>query len=277
MRKSQLKLPSVGNIIIIAMVLLSIISVMSSTNGRKLNFLGYRPVLVVSGSMLPSIEINSLSIMKYCSIDEVEVGDVVMYYHPRLNINITHRAIEKNTDSNGDTYLIAKGDANSSADDISVTDDMLVGKLTATYNQTVPFVNMIIQDGKVNKAVLLGLILTVAMLLTIISVALTWVINLLAIVILVLTKKWSLEWYQTGVSDLGIKSNILEKANASINRQEGDTPLDILAKIGLALQINKMVATSQDVIDGYKIIRVLASDKLQKQIGLSEDKKRHEN
>lgn len=38
-----------------------------------------------------------------------------------------------------------------------------------------------------------------------------------------------------------------------------------------------MVATSQDVIDGYKIIRVLASDKLQKQIGLSEDKKRHEN
>lgn len=40
MRKSQLKLPSVGNIIIIAMVVLSIISVMSSTNGRKLNFLG---------------------------------------------------------------------------------------------------------------------------------------------------------------------------------------------------------------------------------------------
>ena len=119
--------------------------------------------------------------------------------------------------------------------------------------------------------------LPISMLLTIISVALTWVINLVAIVILVLTKKWSLEWYQTGVSDLGIKSNILEKANASINRQEGDTPLDILAKIGLALQINKMVATSQDVIDGYKIIRVLASDKLQKQIGLSEDKKRHED
>lgn len=270
MRKTQIKLPSIGNIILVVLLTLSILAGFSSTGGKKLNVLGYRPVLVVSGSMLPSIEINSLSIMKYCSIDEVEVGDVVMYYHPRLKINITHRAIDKYDASEEVEYLIVKGDANNAADDIHVTDDMLVGKLVATYNQTVPFVNLIIQDGQVNSVALLVIIVSIAMILTIISLILNWIINILAIIVLILFKKWSIEWYTTGVSNLGIESEVLETSNININRQDGDSVRDIIAKINLALQINKMVATSQDINEGYKFIRLIASKKLKTQLGLIE-------
>lgn len=272
MKKNQLKLPSVSNIIFCILIVFSILAAVSSTGGRKLNFLGYRPVLVVSGSMLPSIQINSLSIMKYCSIDEIEVGDVVMYYHPRMQINITHRAIEKYEAEEEPAYLIVKGDANSSSDDIHVTDDMLVGKLIATYNQTVPFVNLIILDGNINKPMLLVMMITLAMLLTIISLIISWVINIIAIVILILTKHWSIEWYETGVADLEIQSKWLDAANNSINRQSGDSAFDILAKIILALQINKMVATSQDIKESYKIIRVFAGKELRASLKLDTTK-----
>ena len=34
---------------------------------------GYRPVIVVTGSMVPAIEVNSISLMEYCTIDDLKL------------------------------------------------------------------------------------------------------------------------------------------------------------------------------------------------------------
>jgi signal peptidase I len=83
---------------IVAVIILVIVFIGNAKDDSKTSFSIFdrRPVVVVSGSMLPEIQINSLAIMQYCTIDDLEVGDIAVYNHPTLKIMITHRVIEKN-------------------------------------------------------------------------------------------------------------------------------------------------------------------------------------
>lgn len=115
---------------------------------KEISVFGYRPVIVVSGSMLPSIQVNSISIMKYCDIDSVAVGDVIMYINPENSMRITHRVIAINQDSQGHKYLTTRGDANNEADNISITSNLVVGKLIKTYNGIAPIITKAIGSNK---------------------------------------------------------------------------------------------------------------------------------
>lgn len=108
-------------------------------DGDSLTVFGYRPVIVVSGSMEPAIMTNSISIVKECSVADVEVGDVVMY---KFNgIRILHRAIGKDVDNK---FINTKGDSNPEVDIINITDDMLVGKVVKTYNGVSKHINSLV-------------------------------------------------------------------------------------------------------------------------------------
>jgi signal peptidase I len=110
--------------------------------------------------------------MQYCTIDDLEVGDIAVYNHPTLKIMITHRVIEKNVveGDSENTYVITKGDANSSDDGLAVTNDMVVGKLVAVYNWMVPVMNLIMRDGgKVDNMALILLIICVSIIVTVVT------------------------------------------------------------------------------------------------------------
>ncbi len=90
--------------------------------------MGMKPYVMITGSMRPTIPVGSV-----CFIDttypfsQLEKQDIIMY--KSINQNVIHRIIEKNDDS-----YKTKGDANSKADRIEVTQEIYLGK----YNFSIP-------------------------------------------------------------------------------------------------------------------------------------------
>jgi len=83
------------------------------------NLFGYTFFEVATGSMVPTMEIGDVVIVKITK--QVEQNDIIVYIDGE-NI-ITHRLIEKNEDG-----LIAKGDANNS-EDKPIQQDMVLGEV----------------------------------------------------------------------------------------------------------------------------------------------------
>lgn len=107
-------------------------------------YFGYRPVVVVSGSMEPAIKTNGISIVKRVSIQEINKGDIVMYIS-KNNIPVMHRVVAF-TEINGKRALITKGDANEQEDFYPVTEDMLCGKNVMIINSVAPILSRLMPD-----------------------------------------------------------------------------------------------------------------------------------
>lgn len=126
-------------VVLIAMVILLGFTTVNAIKAQKTgesNFLfGYRPVLVLTGSMEPYMMTNSIALTKEVTdMDQLEVGDVVTYHMTtdagRL-IRITHRilAIE-------DGFIYTRGDNNHVADGYALTMDNIEAEVVAVFNQT---------------------------------------------------------------------------------------------------------------------------------------------
>lgn len=74
---------------------------------------GLSSYVVVSGSMEPTIPVNSLIYVKSCEPAELEEGDVILFYDSMNGTPVTHRVVEN--DQEGQT-IITKGDANNGID-----------------------------------------------------------------------------------------------------------------------------------------------------------------
>lgn len=178
----------------------------SSNKSDESSLIGYRPVVVVSGSMEPAIMTNSISILEYCGMGDIGVGDIVMYYSPYSDINITHRVIDKGVDILGEEYLITKGDANELEDNIPVTSAMLRGKLVKTFNWAVPFMDYILYgEGEVSVYRLGKIVIALAFGFYVVYIAIS------IILVLFNHKKYIGKFrsgieYQANISDLGLES-----------------------------------------------------------------------
>lgn len=94
------------------------------------SFLGFRVYRIGSGSMEPTLKINSFVLIK--KSDKYEIDDIVTY--KKNNEYITHRIIEINNNE-----IIAKGDANNTADD-PINKNTIVGKVIFNLN-VINFIN----------------------------------------------------------------------------------------------------------------------------------------
>jgi len=96
---------------------------------------GYRPVLVLTGSMEPYMMTNGLALTKEVTdICELSVGDVVTYHVQGQEGNmlrITHRII----DISGN-FIYTKGDNNSVSDCYALTIDNIEAKVVGVTNIT---------------------------------------------------------------------------------------------------------------------------------------------
>lgn len=87
--------------------------------------LGIRPFVVVSGSMVPTLPINSVCFVNTnTDYEDIEVGDIIIYRRFSDDLRVIHRVIAIT-----DEGLETKGDANAVSDGISTTADNLVGKM----------------------------------------------------------------------------------------------------------------------------------------------------
>src|SRR5919201_3232059 len=91
--------------------------------------LGYKPVVVYSGSMVPTLGVGSLTVDRSVSSRDVRVGDVITfadpYVHGRL---VTHRVIRIFHTKKGLAYR-TKGDANDNRDPWTVRLPGQVGRV----------------------------------------------------------------------------------------------------------------------------------------------------
>ena len=87
--------------------------------------LGFKPVMVLSGSMEPQFHVGSVIYYKQTPFEDIEVGDSITFQARNEGDLITHRVIEK------DDLLMefaTQGDANSTPDPNPVSYDRVVGK-----------------------------------------------------------------------------------------------------------------------------------------------------
>ena len=72
---------------------LIIITAQSKLTGNEPRLLGHRIYIVDSGSMSPTINVDSMIIVKELKPNEIEIGDVITYYGHNKESRVTHRVV----------------------------------------------------------------------------------------------------------------------------------------------------------------------------------------
>ena len=93
----------------------------------------FNAYVVLTGSMLPTIQIKDVVVTKKIAEERLEIGDIITYISPDPRfggISVTHRIIEKIYDESAGVYKYrTQGDNNNVADSVPVSDDYILGKV----------------------------------------------------------------------------------------------------------------------------------------------------
>lgn len=103
---------------------------------------GYRPVVVLSGSMEPAYHTGSIIYYKAASFDRIHVGDPITFRTGESGFLVTHRVVEKRELSR---EFITRGDANNTDDPNPVSYSKVAGKAAAV---SIPFAGYFVMYGK---------------------------------------------------------------------------------------------------------------------------------
>ena len=84
-----------------------------------------RPIAIATGSMEKTLMVGDVAILKKCTANDLEVGDIVQYQ--KENFTVIHRVISKYTEK-GKIYFITKGDNNRDPDKDPVDESQVIAK-----------------------------------------------------------------------------------------------------------------------------------------------------
>lgn len=87
------------------------------------SFWGYKPLVVISGSMEPTLKVGGLLYYHELELNDFDRGDILVYQTKEYIIS--HRIVDQNKDG-----FITKGDANGSVDGTLVNNNQVLGKGT---------------------------------------------------------------------------------------------------------------------------------------------------
>lgn len=91
---------------------------------------GYKPLVVISGSMEPILKVGGILYYKETKLDEYKENDIVVFKSNKYLVS--HRIVEKNKDG-----FITKGDANKNIDSNVLSYNKALGKGT---NWSIPYI-----------------------------------------------------------------------------------------------------------------------------------------
>lgn len=132
-RTSRKILNSIGILICLFLVAIIIINgtmiVKSYIHPDKVpDFLGYKPFIVLSGSMEPTILTGDIVLIKEAVPENISENDIITFRTGQdADTAVTHRVTEIRVED-GATSFLTRGDANIGQDASEVTMDMLEGK-----------------------------------------------------------------------------------------------------------------------------------------------------
>lgn len=99
----------------------------SAARGRIVGVFGRSVLVVVTGSMEPSIHVGDYIFIERVSASELKEGDIIAFYSEAADISgmlVTHRI----TALNEDGTFVTRGDANPVEDSVSVRPERIVGR-----------------------------------------------------------------------------------------------------------------------------------------------------
>ena len=93
----------------------------------------FNAYVVLSGSMLPNIQIRDVVVTKKIPEEDLQIGDIITFISPDQRfggISVTHRIIDKIYDEEEGIYKYrTQGDANNVADSVPVPNANILGKV----------------------------------------------------------------------------------------------------------------------------------------------------
>ncbi len=191
-----------------------------------------RPVLIVSGSMEPTITTGALTLVHFCTVSECEEGDIITYFSPDFNEYVTHRVV-----SVGDDYLVTRGDANKVDDPTPVIDGMMYGKVVAIWNFLAPMFQNFIKDRALDRGAMLGAILTV-----IVTIGLVLYFSLTALSVLCVV--WEIK---SGKVDSVSEEESVAHASSAIELVKTGAGLNLYQRLRLYIAYSRMAKSAEDV------------------------------
>jgi signal peptidase len=90
------------------------------------DFMGYKPFIVLSGSMEPTILTGDIVLTKITAAEDIAQNDIITFRVDRETA-VTHRVTEV-VEEDGKVTFLTKGDANVGSDATVITPEMLEGK-----------------------------------------------------------------------------------------------------------------------------------------------------
>ena len=115
------------SILVILATIFAYIFIQTKVNPDKVpSLFGYKPFIVLSGSMETEIYKGDLVIVKDINPSDLKENDIIAFREDKKHV-VTHRIIEVSNES-GETKFITKGDNNNTKDDGSVKFDQVEGK-----------------------------------------------------------------------------------------------------------------------------------------------------
>lgn len=108
----------------IAVAMISVLAIWGSTG-----MLGFRPSIISSGSMTPTLQVGDVIITVEASPNDIKIGDIIQYSGE--NEIIAHRVVDIQQEG-GTQYFITKGDDNNAPDPEPVSPSQVIGKLVFT-------------------------------------------------------------------------------------------------------------------------------------------------
>lgn len=91
------------------------------------SFFGWKPFIVMSGSMQAELFAGDVAIIKEVDTNSLDVGDIIAYQESK-DFVVTHRVIEEVIDEDGQRKFVTKGDNNNEVDLKQVAMDQVEGK-----------------------------------------------------------------------------------------------------------------------------------------------------
>lgn len=122
---------------------------------------GVFPLIVMTDSMYPEIQSGDLIICRSAKMEDIAVGDVVVFIDPEGNGTslVTHRVTEIE-EKDGERLLHTQGDANNTADPTPISSDKLLGR----YLRRLPKVGSAVLFMQTTPGLLLCVVLPILLL-----------------------------------------------------------------------------------------------------------------
>jgi len=134
-KSAKEKVPTIIGIvlcaILIPMLIINVIMIINSfaKKDEVPGFFGFKPMIVLTESMHPTIKGGDLIVCKKVEADEIKEGDIISFFDPMSTKGtvVTHR-VKKIIHEDGKIYFKTRGDNNAGDDYKPVPEENLVGR-----------------------------------------------------------------------------------------------------------------------------------------------------